>query len=144
MGDLAVRSSVPYDKAANERLQSWSQHRCLTFPSVCTALLLAVSCRARYAPSEKLGLARFDTDQLAFERLMNGMISYFPQTATLDFRIDDRATRYLDQIDGRRPTKVLFNLDLSNICSHFVFFDRHSDDRDDDDDDDDEDRRRQL
>ena len=69
--------------------------------------MLAVSCRARFAPNERSGLARAQGDQAAFERFMHGIISYYPNDDSLDFRIDDDAARYVDQVVGRNPVKVL-------------------------------------
>ena len=110
LGELAVRPSSPYDTTSNDtKLKSQDlvgELRCLTFPSLASPLVLAYACRDTHAYNEKLGLAHFEGDRLAWRRLLTGVLDFHHQDDTIDLRVDPQGTRYVDVVIGRHPCKV--------------------------------------
>ena len=82
--------------------------RCLTSPSVCTGLLLAVATRAAHSSCNKSGKAQHLNDVNAWGRLLSGFLEKLPQTFDVQLRVDVNPSRFLYTTTtvGRSPCTV--------------------------------------
>ena len=114
MGDLAVRPAIPYaqtdespEKTKVKYFSTCSDAgKVLLFPSICTALLIVISCRASHAATDKAGRAKSQSDRDAFDTMFTGLLTNYPKNISMDIRCDAQATRYVDNIIGEHPTTV--------------------------------------
>ena len=82
------------------------ENRCLTSPSICTALLILLATRQCHASCERFGLARYGEDREAFGRLLKGVLDYVPKDFDISVRVCRGDVIIPDEIVGSRPALV--------------------------------------
>ena len=108
LGDFAVRASVPFTTDANTEKSNTRtmQERVVTYPSVCTSLLIAFATRAAHSPSERLGQAREVHDRERFNGLLAGLFNHIPINTSMEICVDRNAQCFNDTVIGINRTTV--------------------------------------
>jgi len=110
LGQNAVRRTIPYarkDDAYGTAVRPPSDAvRCLTFPSVNTAILLLTSCRAVNGTDKNAGLVEDVDARGSFQRIFSGLMLLLPKNLEFVWHFDIGVLRIGDKFVGDLPYVV--------------------------------------